>query len=170
MNKLIHSDKIVYDIYQIRNTKVMLDFNLAQLYGVETRSLKQQVKRNIERFPEDFMFQLSKEDWMELITKCDKLKNIKYSPVTPLAFTEQGIAMLSSVLRSERAIKVNIAIMRTFVHTRKVLESNRGLAKSIENLEKKYDQQFKVVFTAIKSLIGSKPVTDRKIGFRIGKK
>ena len=107
---------IRHRIHEIRGCKVMLDFDLADLYQVETRRLKEQVKRNIERFPEDFMFQLSKYEWMELVAICDKLpENIKHSPVTPLAFTREGIAMLSGILRSPVAIQVNINIMRAFV-------------------------------------------------------
>ncbi len=106
-------------IYEIRGVRVMLDFDLAQLYKVETRRLKEQVKRNIERFPEDFMFQLSKFEWNELVANCDNLpENIKYSPATPFAFTQEGVAMLSGILRSSVAIQVNIGIMRAFVTLR----------------------------------------------------
>jgi len=109
-------------IYKIRSQYVMLDFDLAALYEVETRRLKEQVRRNIERFPEDFMFQLSKAEWNELVANCDKLpENIKYSPVTPNAFTQEGVSMLSGVLRSPVAIRVNIRIMRTFVIMRNLV-------------------------------------------------
>jgi hypothetical protein len=109
-------------IHQVRGEKVMLDFDLAKLYDVETRVLKQSVRRNSFRFPEDFLFQLTKKEWLEVITNCDNLpENLKYSPQPPYAFTEQGVAMLSSVLKSEKAVLVNIAIMRTFVEIRKML-------------------------------------------------
>ncbi|GAI89756.1 unnamed protein product, partial [marine sediment metagenome] len=108
-------------IFNIRGQRVILDLNLAQLYKVETRALKQAVKRNIDRFPSDFMFELTKDEWKELITNCDNLPDaVKFSPALPFAFTEQGVAMLSTVLRSERAIKVNIEIMRAFVILRKM--------------------------------------------------
>ena len=103
-------------IFEIRGNRVMLDFDLAELYRLETRAFKQAARRNPNRFPVDFMFQLSKDEWTELITICDKLpKSIKYSPALPLAFKEQGVAMLSSVLRSQSVVEVNISIMRTFV-------------------------------------------------------
>jgi hypothetical protein len=110
---------IIQDIHEIRGVRVILDFDLARRYEVETGRLKEQVKRNIERFPSDFMFQLTKEEWNELIANCDNLpKNIKYSPITPLAFTQEGVAMLSGVLRSQKAIDTNIKIMRAFVSIR----------------------------------------------------
>ncbi|MDR2919090.1 MAG: ORF6N domain-containing protein [Tannerella sp.] len=109
-------------IYEIRGQRVMLDFDLAEMYDVETRRLKEQVKRNIERFPDDFMFQLTKDEWTELIANCDNLpKGVKYSPVTPSVFTQEGVAMLSGVLRSPVAVQVNINIMRAFVAIRNVL-------------------------------------------------
>ena len=101
MNEIIKPEEILPQIFHIRGKKVMLDFHLAGIYDVETRTLKQQVRRNISRFPEDFMFQLSEIEWKELITYCDNLGNMKFSPTKPLAFTEQGVAMISSVLRSE---------------------------------------------------------------------
>ena len=109
-------------IYELRGYKVMLDFDLAEIYQVETRRLKEQVRRNIERFPLDFMFQLSKNEWRELVANCDNLqRNIKHSPVTPLVFTQEGVAMLSGILRSPVAIRVNINIMRAFVAVRQLL-------------------------------------------------
>ena len=118
---VIPVEKITGKIYFIRKEKIILDSDLAELYGVETRVLKQAVKRNLDRFPEDFMFKLTESEWSELITICDNLGNRKFSPTTPFAFTEQGVAMLSSVLNSKRAIQVNIAIMRAFVQLRKFL-------------------------------------------------
>lgn len=111
MNKVLKEGDLASFIFLIRGEKVMLDFHLAILYNVETRALKQQVNRNIDRFPEDFMFHLSKLEWNELITNCDILGNFKYSPASPYAFTEQGIAMLSGILKSKQAVEVNIAIM-----------------------------------------------------------
>ncbi|MCX6304495.1 MAG: ORF6N domain-containing protein [Bacteroidetes bacterium] len=138
-NKLSVSEELlVQRIFSIRGRKIMLDFDLAMLYGVETRALKQQVKRNLERFPIDFMFQLTKAEWDELITNCDKFPvKIRHYPLPPLAFTEQGVAMLSSVLRSKRAIMVNIAIMRAFVNLRQLIDANKNLLKRIDSLEEK---------------------------------
>lgn len=152
----------------------MLDSDLAELYGVETKKLNQAVKRNIARFPKDFMFQLTKE---EAETSRSQNVTLKSQIVTsksghggrrklPYAFTEQGVAMLSTVLRSERAILVNIQIMRTFTKIREMLEDNKELREKIENMENKYDSQFKVVFDAIKRLINPPEPPKPKIGFR----
>lgn len=109
-------------IYEIRNQRVMLDFDLAAMYGIETRRLKEQVKRNIERFPEDFMFQTTKNEWKEVIANCDNLpEGVKYSPAQPFAFTQEGVAMLSGILRTPIAVQVNISIMRAFVAVRQLL-------------------------------------------------
>ena len=121
MTKLIPVEKITDKILFLRNEKVLLDRDLANLYGVSTRALNQAVKRNARRFPHDFMFQLTKKEKDELVTNCDRFKPLKHSSVSPRAFTEQGVAMLSSVLNSQRAIEVNIAIMRAFVHLRKMI-------------------------------------------------
>ena len=122
-------------ICEIREQKIMFDFDLAELYEVENRALKQAVKRNIERFPPDFMFQLSKKEWSEVITNCDNLpEGLKFSPVTPFAFTEQGVAMLSSILRSKKAIEVNIAIMRAFVFIRQYALTHRDLTEKLKQL------------------------------------
>ena len=120
--------------------KVMFDFHLAMLYEVETRALKQQVKRNINRFPKDFMFQLTEKEWKEVITICDNMGSIRFSPTTPFAFTEQGVAMLSGILRSEKAIAVNIAIMRAFVRMRGMIDENRDLKKKLDEMESKYEE------------------------------
>lgn len=167
-NAVIHPDEMVHKIYYLRGKKVMFDFDLADLYGLETRILKQQVKRNLERFPGDFMFQLTKSEWNELITNCDKFPvNIRHFPVQPLAFTEQGVAMLSSVLRSHQAIMVNIAIMRAFVNLRLMLESNKELVQRIDELERRYDTQFQVVFDAIRKMIAKENELREKIGYKI---
>jgi intracellular sulfur oxidation DsrE/DsrF family protein len=157
--------KIVQRIFYIRLQKVMFDFDLAEMYGVETRVLKQAVKRNINRFPKDFMFQLTKKEFHEVITNCDNLVYQKYSPVLPMVFTEQGVSMLSSVLKSKQAMKVNISIMRAFVQMRHLLEGNKDLSRKINELEKKYDGQFSMIFDAIKSLIHQKQQPRERIGF-----
>ena len=134
---------------------VMLDFDLSNMYNVENRTLKQAVKRNIDRFPEDFMFQLTKTEWQELITICDKLPiNIKFSPALPFAFTEQGVAMLSSVLKSKKALLVNIAIMRAFVFLRQYALSHKDLTEKLHELESKYNKRFKDIYEAINYLLG----------------
>ena len=148
--QLVPNDTIASKIYFIRGQKVMLDRDLGDLYGVETRTLKQAVRRNIGRFPMDFMFELTKEEfknWRSQIvtSKSDKM-GLRYPP---MAFTEQGVAMLSSVLRSDRAIKVNIQIMRTFTRLRKMLSTHEELKQEIEDLENRYDENFRIVFEAI---------------------
>ena len=170
--KAITTTHVAPLMHWLRHEKVMLDSDLAELYDVPVKALNQAVKRNQERFPEDFMFQLSAAEVEHLThsrSQTVTLKrgmNVKYRPY---AFTEQGVAMLSSVLRSERAVEVNIAIMRTFVQLRRLMDSNRGLAKKIEALEQKYDEQFAVVFDAIKQLVADdadrKKQPKRRIGF-----
>ena len=145
--------------------------DLARLYQVKTFRLNEAIRRNSARFPEDFMFRLTENEKKEVIANCDHLKNLKFSPQLPYAFTEQGIAMLSSVLRSERAIHVNIEIMRTFVRLKKLLASHAELAKKLDSLEKKYDHQFKIVFDAIRQMLNPpKPIVPLKpkgpIGFQ----
>jgi len=143
----------------------MLDFDLAELYGVETRALKQAVRRNLDRFPADFMFELSTPEIKNLVSQTVIPTRGKLGGATPYAFTEQGVAMLSSVLRSPRAVQVNIAIMRTFVRLREMLLSNAELARQLAALENKYDAQFKVVFDAIRELMLPPDPPRRKIGF-----
>jgi hypothetical protein len=150
----------------IRGEKVLLDSDLADLYGVETKVLVQAVKRNIERFPSDFMFQLTKQQYADLRSHyvTSSLHGGRRYP--PYVFTEQGIAMLSSVLRSSQAVQVNIQIMRTFVKLRQLLNENKELAERLDKLEGKYDKQFKLVFDAIRELmIPPKPKKKRPIGF-----
>ena len=167
---LVPTERIDRAILLIRGKKVILDTNLASLYGVETRVLVQAVKRNAERFPPDFMFQLNKEEVDFLRSQIVTLKRGRgqHSKYLPHAFTEQGVAMLSSVLRSPRAIQVNIEIMRAFVRLRKMLASHRELARRLDDLEKKYDSQFKVVFDAIRQLMAPPEPKRRRIGFRKG--
>ena len=154
----------------IRGEKVMLDADLAELYGVTTRALNRAVRRNVGRFPPDFMFLLHKEELANL--KCQNGTSSlgwggRRKPT--LAFTEQGVAMLSSVLRSDRAADVNIAIMRTFVQLRRLMDSNRALARKISEMEKRYDEQFRAVFQAIQQLIAEENEPKRKIGFGNGR-
>ena len=207
---LIPTSRIERRILLLRGEKVMLDRDLAELYGVETKVLNQAVKRNLERFPADFMFQVSKEEAAlilrsqivtsndeisgktskntailrsQIVTLSDKtngkphenpailrsqivtLKHGEHLKYRPYAFTEQGVAMLSSVLRSERAIQVNLAIMRTFVQLRRILSSHADLARKLESLERKYDKQFRGVFDAIRALMAEKKKPRREIGF-----
>ncbi len=155
-------------IYLIRGQKVLLDFHLAELYGVETKAFNQAVKRNLARFPEDFMFQLTAAEAevmrSQFVTASAIKRNVRF---LPYAFTEQGIAMLSGVLRSPRAIAVNVEIMRSFVRLCQMIAGHADLARKLRTLEKKYDDQFKVVFDAIRELMS--PITDedraREIGF-----
>jgi hypothetical protein len=162
-------ERIAQKIYLVRGQKVMLDSDLAELYEVETKVLNQAVRRNIERFPEDFMFQLVPEELENLrsqfVTSSSGYGGRRY---LPYAFTEQGVAMLSSVLKSERAVEVNIAIMRTFVKMRELMASQVELARKIEAMEKKYDEQFQEVFTIIKKMLIPPP--SNKIAGFIGSK
>ena len=167
MNDLMPSELIEKQILYLRGQKIILSNHLADLYGVETRSLNQAVKRNLKRFPEDFMFQLTAAE-AEQVSRSQFVilkrgQNIKY---LPYAFTEQGIAMLSSVLNSERAIQVNIAIMRAFVKLREIMSTHKDLARKINDMEKKYDHQFKIVFDAIKQLLAAPEPKKQRIGFR----
>ena len=184
---VLKSENIAQLVFFIRGEKVILDRDLASLYGVTTKALNQAVKRNIARFPADFIFQLTKSEYevsrSQLVTSTDRSqsatksrdassrsqsvtlkrgRNLKYFPY---AFTEQGVAMLSSVLRSPRAVEVNIAIMRTFVQLRRLMETNRDLARKIDALETKYDEQFAIVFAAIKELITPAAPVRKQIGF-----
>ncbi len=153
-------------IFFIRGHKVMLSFDLAELYEVEPRVLVQAVKRNIERFPEDFMFQLSDQEFANLKSQIVISSWGGIRRALPYAFTEQGVAMLSGILNSSRAIKVNIEIMRAFVRLRQLLASNADLSRKLNALEKKYDSQFKMVFDAIRSLMAQPESKNRKIGFK----
>jgi hypothetical protein len=169
-------------VHAVRGERVLFDTDLASLYGVSTKALNQAVKRNLARFPADFMFRVTAEEWAilrsQIVTSRSSSTAMRSQIVTaskrnvgtpPYAFTEQGVAMLSSVLRSPRAVEVNIAIMRTFVELRRLMDSNRQLARKIEAMEKKYDEQFGVVFDAIKRLIAEddarRTSPKRRIGF-----
>jgi len=167
-DNVIPVERIERAIYLIRGQKVMLDRDLAALYGVETRALKQAVKRNEARFPSDFMFVLSDEElskWRsQFVTSNADRMGLRHAP---MAFTEQGVAMLSSVLKSDRAIDVNIAIMRTFVKLRQMLESHAKLAKKLVGLEAKYDEQFRVVFEVLNELMAAPEPKRKPIGFSV---
>jgi hypothetical protein len=166
MKDVVPVEMITSKIYLIRGQKVMLDRGLAELYGVETRVLKQAVKRNIARFPVDFMFELSRAEFDNLRSQIviSSWGGIRYRP---MAFTEQGVAMLSSVLNSERAVQVNIQIMRAFTKLRQMLATHDDLRRKIEEMEQKYDQQFQVVFDAIKLLLAAEEKPKPKIGFTV---
>ena len=155
-------------IFEIRGYRVMLDFHLAELYGVQTKVLKQAVKRNEKRFPPDFRFTMTKEEWDELVTNCDQLpESLKHSYVLSDCFTEQGVAMLSSVLRSQTAIDVNISIMRAFVLMRQMVIGYEELLKRIEELEISTDAQFSEVYQALTQLLSKPEPKPRKpIGYR----
>jgi hypothetical protein len=157
-------------IFVIRGHKVMIDADLALLYKVPTKVLNQAVGRNASRFPADFMFRLTKEEKLELVTNCDRLLRLKHSSAMPRAFTEQGIAMLSSVLRSERAIQVNIQIIRTFTELRQLLSTHEDLKKKIESMEKRYDENFRIVFEAIKQLLEPPEKPKKEIGYTVKEK
>ncbi len=162
----IPSERIINRIFLIKGRKVMIDRDLAELYEVETRTLNQAVRRNINRFPLDFMFQLNKQEtsiWKSQIvmSTADK-KGLRRNP---LVFTEQGVAMLSSVLNSNRAIQVNIQIIRTFTKLRELLSTNKQLREKIENMERKYDKKLREVFETLKSLLMQEEKPKKEIGF-----
>ena len=167
MTDIIPVENIVNKIYIFRGVKVMLDSDLAELYGVETKVLNQAVKRNIIRFPSDFMFQLDKEEYDSLRSHFVTLETGRgqHRKFLPYVFTEHGILMLSSVLSSEKAVQVNIQIMRTFTRLRRMLSTHEELKIKIELMEKKYDAQFRIVFDAIKEIITDELKPERKIGF-----
>jgi hypothetical protein len=158
-------ERIERAIFLIRGQKVMLDADLAELYGVLTKVLNQAVKRNKERFPVDFMFQLTKEEKDEVVTNCDHLKRLKFSPTLPHAFTEHGAIMLATILNSPIAVQASIQVVRAFVRLRQMLASNADLARKLDTLERKYDAQFKVVFDAIRQLMTPPEPKRKRIGF-----
>ena len=163
MKGLIPIESIEKKIYLVRGQKVILDRDLAELYGVETRALNQAVRRNQDRFPADFMFALDREEIRNLSQFVISSK-MKHAP-SVLVFTEQGVAMLSSVLKSKRAVQVNIAVMRTFVKLREMMATHKNLARKLEEMEKKYDGQFQAVFDAIRLLIEIEEKPGKKIGY-----
>jgi len=172
--QLIPAERIINQIYLIRGKKVMFDRDLSELYGVETKVLNQAVKRNIKRFPDDFMFQLTRKESDSFLSFHNDGLNLKSQIVTsrwggrrklPNVFTEQGVAMLASILNSGRAIAVNIQIVRTFVKLREILATHSELRQKMELMEKKYDNQFKVVFKVIAQLMKDDAVPKERIGF-----
>ncbi|MEO7211549.1 ORF6N domain-containing protein [Mucilaginibacter sp.] len=166
---IIPDEVVINKILLIRRKKVMVDKDIAELYGVPTKRLNEQVKRNKKRFPEDFMFQLTQEEKDEVVANCDHLKTLKYSPNLPFVFTEHGAVMLASVLNSNRAIEVNIQIVRIFTQIREMLLTNKDILLKLEQLEKKaiaHDADIEIIFEALKRLINPPSQTLRKrIGF-----
>ena len=166
---VIPVERVEQTIVRIRDEKVILDADLAKLYGVSTKRLNEQVKRNRERFPEDFMFQLTIEEARSAersrsqIATLKRGQNLKYRP---LAFTEHGAIMAANVLNSKRAVQVSVQIVRAFIRLRQILASNEELARKLNDLEKKYDHQFKIVFDAIRELMTPPPLGTKPIGFR----
>jgi len=171
MNKntnLIPVERIERAILLIRHEKVMLDSDLAEIYGVETKRINEQVRRNLNRFPPDFMFQLTAKEWDSLRSQFATLKRGEHRKYLPYAFTEHGALMLANVLNSERAAQTSVQVVRAFVRLRQLLASNAELARKLNALEKKYDTQFRVVFEAIRKLMTPpKPPKRREIGFHV---
>ena len=164
---IIPQEAIESRIFLLRGEKVMLDSDLAVLYQVETKQLKRAVNRNMERFPADFMLKLKKKEYQALRCHFGTLKRGEHSKYQPYAFTEQGVAMLSSVLNSKRAILVNVQIIRAFTRLRKMLLEHKDLKRKIEQMEKEYDSKFKIVFEAIRQLLEPPPAKKKgQIGFR----
>ncbi len=159
------AERILNAILVLRGEKVLLDADLAAMYEVETRSLIQAIKRNPKRFPSDFMFQLSAEEWSILRSQSGISSSHGGRRTAPYAFTEQGVAMLSSVLHSERAIAVNIEIMRAFVHLKRMMATHADLTRKLDALEGKYDRPFKIVFDAIRALMEPRAKAKKPIGF-----
>ena len=159
-------------IHYFRGEKVILDFDLAKLYGMEVKRLKESVRRNLKRFPSDFLFELTRDEFISLRSQIATLKRGQHSKFLPFAFTEQGVAMLSSVLNSDTAIQVNISIMRAFVHFRRFLDTHKELARKIENLEKtisSHDEKNQLIFSAINQLIEKEeelPKERKPVGYR----
>lgn len=177
MNQITEQE-VATKIYFIRNQKIMLDSDLAELYGVQTKVLNQAVKRKLHRFPKDFMFQLTEKEYLtnlksQFVTSSTITGKVKWGGKRklPYAFTEHGTVMLASVLNSERAVAVSLQVVRIFIKLRQILETNKELAQKIEQLENKYDKQFKIVFDAIKQLlIQEDKVKTEPIGFKLPKK
>ena len=164
---LVPVERIERAILSIRGEKVMLDSDLAELYGVETKRLNEQVRRNLSRFPPDFMFQLTSQEWESLRSQFATLKRGEHRKYLPYAFTEHGALMLANVLNSERAAQTSVQVVRAFVRLRQMLASNAELARKLAALENKYDAQFKVVFDAIRQLMSPPEPKRREIGFHV---
>jgi phage regulator Rha-like protein len=175
MNKkeIIQIEAIESKILFIRGQRVMIDRDLAELYGVLTKALNQAVKRNIERFPADFMFVLTKKEKSELVTNCDRFNSLKHSTSLPFAFTEHGALMLASVLNSQRAIETSIFVVRAFIRLREILAAHKELAEKLKELELKletHDEQITAILEAINQLLTPPEKPKRKIGFSVGEK
>lgn len=168
MHKEISISSIESRILLIRGQKVMLDADLAVLYQVKTHQLNEAVKRNSKRFPDDFMFRLTKDEKTKVIAICDNLKPLKYSSHLPYAFTEQGVSMLSSILKTERAIEVNIAIMRTFVQLRRLASTHKDLSFKLAELERKsiqHDESIESIFETLRRMLVTEEKPKRRMGF-----
>jgi hypothetical protein len=165
--KLIPTEKIDRSILLIRGQKIMLDADLAIIYGISTSRLNEQVKRNKDRFPDDFMFQLSEDEKAEVIANCDHLEKLKFSRTNPYAFTEHGTIMLASVLNTPTAIQASVLIVRAFVKLREILSANKDLERKLFDLESKYDKQFALIFQAIRELMHQETTSKErpKIGY-----
>lgn len=166
---LIPDEIMINKILLIREKKVMIDKDIAELYGVTTKRLNEQVKRNKKRFPDDFMFQLTENEKEKVVANCDHLKNLKYSPNLPYAFTEHGAVMLASVLNSDRSIEANIQIVRVFTRIREMLLTNNEILLKLEQMEKKitgHDENIQRIFGALKQLLNPPREPRRRIGFR----
>ena len=162
---IVPVEKIERSILFIREEKVMLDVDLANLYGVTTKRLNEQVKRNRNRFPEDFMFQLTEKEKAEVVANCDHLKMLKFSPHLPYVFTEHGAIMLATVLNSSVAVHASIQVVRAFIKLREMIATHKEFARKLDEMEKKYDAQFKIVFDAIRQLMSPPEKHKRKVGF-----
>ena len=167
---ILPTERIERSILLIRGKKVMIDADLATLFGVTTKRLKEQVRRNPGRFPPDFMFELTPEETSEAVANCDHLERLKFSPYMPFAFTKYGALMLANVLNSPRPIQASLQIVRTYVRLRELLSSNPELARRIDALEEKYGRQFKVVFDAIRQLFEPPRKPKNPIDFRVREK
>ncbi|MDO8528040.1 MAG: ORF6N domain-containing protein [Deltaproteobacteria bacterium] len=167
MTDIIPVERIEQTILLVRGQKVIMDVDLAILYGVSTKRLNEQVKRNLERFPHDFMFQLNSREMDELVAKCDRFKNLKHSTVLAHVFTEHGALMLANLLKSPIAVQASIHVVRTFIKLREILATHKDLARKLAQLEKTYNHQFKMVFEAIRQLMETPtPKPKNPIGFR----
>ena len=162
----VPTQRIESAILLIRGERVILDSDLARLYGVTTKRLNEQVKRNQERFPVDFMFRVTGSEKAEVVANCDHLTNLKFSPTFPFVFTEHGAIMAANVLNSKKAVQASVQVVRAFIKLRQMLTSNAELARKLSDLERKYDSQFKVVFDAIRQLMTPPEPTRKQIGFR----
>jgi hypothetical protein len=166
---VIPDEMLMSKIMVIREKRVMIDKDLAELYGVPTKRLNEQVKRNIKRFPEDFMFQLNEIEKEEVVAKCDHLKGIRFSPQLPYVFTEHGAVMLASVLNSDRAIEVNVQVVRIFTRMREMLLANKDILLKLEQLERqvvKNSEDIKMIFAVLRKLVTPVPEPRIRIGFR----